>query len=123
MSGLLQANPVASLNRKLEAAFSRPYHSYDCVQVCAIYWEDSDNDGFRREAKDFQTFIQTDLGYPIQIITIPMIKSQLFLDKAINSLLENLNGESNLLVIHYGGHGDPDDDEGKNQSRKSVWAA
>ena len=123
MSDPSQANRVASLNRKLEAAFSRLYHDYDCVQVCTIYWEDSDNEEFKTEAEEFQKFVEEELEYPVQIVTIPTEWSQRRLDEAVNSLLAKLQGESNLLVIHYGGHGDPNDDKKKNQERKSVWAA
>lgn len=34
----------------------------------------------------------------------------------------NTKGPS-LLIIHYGGHGDSDDDRHNGEERRSVWAA
>ncbi|KAF2447403.1 hypothetical protein P171DRAFT_429047 [Karstenula rhodostoma CBS 690.94] len=41
---------------------------------------------------------------------------------ALNSRMHK-TGSPGLFIIHYGGHGDPDDDKRQGQERRSVWRA
>ena len=102
-----------------------PYHDYKNIQVATIYWQESANEGFERESSNFKAFCEKELEYPVKTIIIPECASpmghQCFLNNKINSLLNKLKDQSGLLIIHYGGHGDPDD--GKDQLQKSIWAS
>lgn len=49
--------------------------------------------------------------------------SQLALEKEIAGFILDHGKSRSLLIVHYGRHGDNDDDKVRNRDRQSVWAA
>ncbi|KAK6080564.1 hypothetical protein SCUP234_05110 [Seiridium cupressi] len=101
---------------------------YGIVKVLALYWEDAHH-GYHDEARAVAAMFKNSFQYPSETYAIPSsngysrvlgLLSQTFLD--IGTAAQDSNVAS-LLIIHYGGHGDRDDDRHKDQERRSVWAA
>ena len=109
-------------NSKLKGVF-RAENDYPEVYVLLIYWHDAGFSGFKEEADALEELFTTDFNYPRDHITrfeIPLNKSQIALEIAILSFLLNKRQDS-LLIIHYGGHGDADDDNDSQKPRRAVW--
>lgn len=113
---------VQRFNRHFEGHFARA-HDYDEVHVLLLYWLDSDDSGFKREADELANLFEFELRYSIEPMPIPSEQSELALDLAIGGFLLHHGSSKNLLIIHYGGHGDADDDTGLGRERQAVWAA
>jgi transposase len=107
---------------RLNAILSKYYKTrtdYDSVTVLVIYWKECSTNGFKDEGAKIGRLFSGDFRYNVEYFEIPSTDCQLALDVRLNELLmANRQGDT-LLIIHYGGHGD-DDDEHK---RQSVWAA
>ena len=113
---------VTQFNRELAAYLFRPFHDYDSIVVLLIHWEQSDDPGFKEETEKLKDFFEIELGYDVKVYPIPSQKSYWCLDYEFNTILRHLE-PSTLLIVHYGGHGDPDNNKDKGQDRGSVWAA
>ena len=116
----------AQLNHRLQS--STRISGYVCVQALIVYWQDGQV-GFRTEGQLMGDFFRDDLKYLVDEFAIPSSQSYLELHRYITqsalSLVKKareLNGSS-LLIIHYGGHGDRNDDRRKGEEKLAVWAA
>lgn len=109
------------LNAALEVDSWKINNAYKSVSVLAIYWEDGDVPGFEEEARQITHFFKESFNFGVDIFAIPSDKCHMKLDIRINTLLDDHGYEDHLIIIHYGGHGDPDDDPAREQL--SVWAA
>lgn len=111
-----------------------PLVRYAVVRVVALYWQDSDRlEDYVREARMVESFFNG-LKFDTQVWAIPgkdsqiemcrfIAEQQLFLSRQMDLLKAPC-----LLIIHYGGHGDKDDDihytgPGGPQQRRAVWRA
>jgi hypothetical protein len=96
---------IEELAEKLEVGLHKPY---DSVSVLCIYWE-SVQVGFRREAEEVTKLFSKDCNFKTQEYAIPLECSHFNLDKRINKFIEDENYQDprTLLIIHYGGHADP----------------
>ena len=110
-----------TLNSALEFEDWTVHNEYKSISVLVLYWQDGDNPGFEREARSVGELFETDFHYDVAYYAIPSEQSFLSLDNKINSFLELHGGPDNLMIIHYGGHGDPDDRDA--QERLAIWAA
>lgn len=111
----------AELNKSLEDRFRRST-DYESVAVLIIYWKDCTDKGYKTEALEVGRLFGKDFGYSVEYYEIPTNDTcELELDTRINRLLVENRKPETLLIIHYGGHGNPDDDAGK--ERESVWCA
>ena len=122
----MEATILTQMNQQLALSLGRPLGAYDSVQVLITYWAVSDNPGYQEEAIKVATLFEEDLGYPVEIFAIPNnAKCHLRLDQAINKLLDIPESQQTLLIVYYGGHGDPDDHQydAKGGEQLSVWAA
>ena len=108
-----------SLRRELTPA-ARYYHS---VSVLAIYWEDGDDPGFKREAVQVGELFASVYRYTTFAFAIPSGNSYFALKERILYFIRTCGLSDSLLIIYYSGHGDEDDDPDKDRQRKSVWAA
>ena len=110
---------------KINAALEiRPWeirNRYRRVSALLIYWEDGDDVGYKQEAGDVHAIFRQDFHFEVEYYAIPTRKSFLELDKRINLLLKSCGFEDNLIIMYYGGHGDPNDQAGEDQL--AVWAA
>ena len=96
-------------------------NDYKRVSVLMIYWEESDHDGFEEEARSLGKVFSDELHFEVDYYAIPSKQSHIKLDMRINSLLDECGHRGHLIIIHYGGHGDPNDDDG--EEKLAVWAA
>lgn len=108
------------LNKSLEGRFKRETE-YEIATVLVIYWRDCKDKGYKDEAYRVGELFGKDLGYSAEYYEIPLADSELELDARINKYLRDHRQPEMLLVIHYGGHGNPDDEHG--QKQESVWCA
>jgi hypothetical protein len=103
---------------------------YVCVKVLILYWDFGD-EGFKTEGRalgrvfaDKETF-----NFAVEEFSIPRSNSYLQLHNFITKSLLSLSSYADekrgasLLIIHYGGHGDRNDDKHKGEEKRSVWAA
>ena len=113
---------IEELAEKLELGLHRPY---DSVSVLCVYWEGSEILGFQKEAREVMKLFSEDFQFKTQEYAIPLVYADLKLHGRIHQFIEaEKQDPRTLLIIHYGGHGDPNtqptDDEDK---RKLVLAA
>ena len=109
------------LNSALEFEDWRSRNDYKSVSVLVLYWQEGDLSGFKREAYEIGELFETNFHYDIEYYEIPSDNSHMELDKKINSFLDDHGGPDHLMILHYGGHGDSDDEKG--QKKLAVWAA
>lgn len=112
------AEDPASLN-KLLSKYYKKRAEYDRVTVLVIYWQECSNSGFKKEAINIGTLMKTAFNFTVEFFEIPSIGSQLALDVRLNELFTSNLQDGTLIIIHYGGHGEIDDDN----DNQSVWAA
>ena len=120
MANLLQIRTNA--NKRLSDHFSRDRNcDYDRVFVLLIYWEESDMPQCKDESEQLGTLFRSVFNYQdIDYFAISQIDSDLDVDKRLYEFVEQLKTHKNSLeIIHYGGHGDEVEREG----RLSEWAS
>lgn len=114
-----------SLTRRLNSALEfedwKIRNEYKSVSVLVLYWKDGDMPGFKDEARQVGELFAVDFHYGVEYYEIPSDNSHRRLDTKINSFLDDHGDPDHLMIIHYGGHGDPDDDN--SQEKLAVWAA
>ncbi|TVY84252.1 hypothetical protein LSUE1_G001353 [Lachnellula suecica] len=116
------------INKQLE--LSTRSRAYACVKVLILYWVGGDP-GFEVEGRELgQLFADKEtFNFAVEEFAIPRSNSCLELKQSIirsildlSSYADEKRGAS-LLIIHYGGHGDQNDDKHKGEEQRSVWAA
>ncbi|KAK0716304.1 hypothetical protein B0H67DRAFT_645944 [Lasiosphaeris hirsuta] len=110
----------SALNKSLEDRFRRS-SNYDHVAVLVLYWKDCTDKGYSQEASQVAELFKGNFGYRVDRYEIPCDASELELDARISNFLLANRKPDTLLILHYGGHGNPDDDRGQDQ--ESVWCA
>lgn len=91
-------------------------NQYKRVSVLMFYWEESDYEGFEEEARSLGELFSGDFHFEVDYYTIPSKQSHVRLDTRINLLLNECGHRDHLIIIYYGGHGDPNDDDGEQGS-------
>ena len=109
------------LNSALDVENWTAHNAYRSVSVLVIYWQESDIPGFKDEASVIGDLFATEFHYAVEYYAIPSVSSYMELDKRINLFLSENGQPDHLLLLHYGGHGDPDDESDK--EKLAVWAA
>lgn len=116
-----------TLNDRLQSSIHGRY--YEKTSALVLYWQDG-HKSYRDEARLVTRLLQEDLQYPVVEFPIPSSNSYAELMQLITRTLIDIGAtsatqksSSSLLIIHYGGHGDKDDDRHAGQERRSVWAA
>ena len=116
------------INKKLKPLLNRSQNEYALIKVLLLYWasEESGNDShgqptFKDEALELGSFFAQHLNYTVESYAIPVVGSQLQLDSKVGQFLASADDGSSLVIIHYGGHGDEDVENGGRQ--KAVWSA
>ena len=114
-------SPRTRLNNALRVQSWRINNDYKSVSVLIIHWQDSEDVGFKDEAYALGSLFANDFHYNVEYYAIPSLDSELSLDNKVTSFLK-VNGQpENLVIIHYGGHGDADDED--DREKLAVWAA
>lgn len=110
-------------NTRLKEHFERNRENdYDKVHVLLLHWQKSDLSGFKAEAFALEKLFSERFQYRVLHWEIPPDNSQLLLDAKIANFLASLIEPRSLGIIHYGGHGDADEDS-PIRERRSVWAS
>lgn len=122
-------DPATYLGERLQKPLNRPYYAH--VKACLIYWKESKQiDEYKKEAQDLADLFG-ELGFTVMSYEIPPENSELELEYFITGQRMEINRMTSsdtpcLLIIHYGGHGDKDDDKHSEhgpQERRAVWRA
>ena len=102
-------------SERLRDELQRPY---DAVSVLCIYWEDSDNPGFREEAQKVKDLFSRVFHFSVDEYAIPSQDSFLSLNQRIFDFVKQKPGSGRVLkILHYGGHGDPNDKDDQRRLR------
>ncbi len=113
-ASLLQAH----LSSELEHYLPQRNKYYNAVTALMLLWEEDDLDCIR-EVRQFSLLLEERFHYKVRQFLIPSDRPQTSLNRAISDFLYSYGSRGNLILIYYGGHGDPDL-EGE---REAVWAA
>ena len=109
------------LNSALEFEDWKLKNDYKSVSVLVLYWQEGDISGFEDEAREIGELFRNEFRYNVEYFAIPFKDSHRRLDIKINAFLDDHGDPHHLMIIHYGGHGDPDN---KSSGEKlAVWAA
>ncbi|KAK1831001.1 hypothetical protein QBC39DRAFT_99206 [Podospora conica] len=92
---------------------------YKVIKVLILYWEDGD-EGFKEEGRAVRRVFEDVLNYLVHEYPIPSETSYFHL---LNTMKNVFTTETDLLIIHYGGHAGKDKDEAMGEKRRSVWFA
>lgn len=109
-----------SLNECLKTSVQ--IRSYSTVEALVFYWEEADRE-YKEEGEAVCQMFQDVFNFPVTKSAIPTSRSYLHVLSIVSKALARESDGSSLLVIHYGGHGDRDNDRDQGQERRSVWAA
>lgn len=107
------------LNREIDVTFQSG--GYIHINVLILYWQDGDP-GYANEARDVRNLFEHVFHYPVTMFAIPSEESYTELFKEVAKFFGRMD-EQSLLIVHYGGHGDPNDDDHNKEQKQSVWAA
>jgi hypothetical protein len=110
------------LNTQLSQTFPRS-NDYREVHVLLIYWKESvtpKSPSFQDEAIDLALFFNHEFKYTVTQFEIPLDQSEIALKAEIYRFILNKSPDA-LLILHYGGHSDEDDDR-ETHRRQAVWA-
>ena len=97
-------------------------NDYVSASLLSLYWAEADNEGYKEEAERVVQFFAA-MGFTTATFAIPSKNSHIELLTRIIQLIKNQDRPGNLIVIHYGGHGDADSDRRMDRESKAVWAA
>lgn len=117
---------VQSLNRQIQ--LQSISSAYRAVKVIILYWREGVT-GFREEGQALRELFETSFGYDVEEFPIPSDESYLslhnFVTKSLLNVIKTAKEKSGLplLIIHYGGHGDQNNNQAKGDKKRSVWAA
>ena len=114
---------TSQLNESFRDAFTPAARYYRHVFVLIIYWEESDDLGFKREAVEIGELFASIFRFTTLAFPIPTTDSYSALKERILHFVRTCGLPGSLLIVYYGGHGDEDDEPEKKRYRKSVWAA
>jgi len=107
----------------------------EIIRLITLHWEEypANNDGggknFSEEANELRKICQNKLGFEVDNFIIPSENPQLELFNYIEKTVSATNQAKRekkcpaLIIFHYGGHGDPNDQDRDVQKRgEAVWA-
>ena len=104
------------------------YNTYDHVKVLGIFWEDGE-DEYKIEARKLLSFLQHRFAFKDTVeFAIPSRGSYFAtfaaVMKEVGIMCQSTKPDQrNLLILHYGGHGDEDSTPENSHRREAVWAA
>ncbi|KAK4205083.1 hypothetical protein QBC40DRAFT_65783 [Triangularia verruculosa] len=90
------------------------------VKVLVTYWQDGDHPGYKTEGEEVGQLFQSLFHFDVETFPIPSSDSYVALLGAVTG---GLAAKPSLFIVHYGGHGDKNDDHKNGEIRRSVWAA
>ncbi|KAL4917859.1 hypothetical protein BDW62DRAFT_201412 [Aspergillus aurantiobrunneus] len=112
------ADFAALVSRELDHFSLTANNYYRQATVLALSWEEDDL-GVIQEIRQLKTLFNDLLNFEFREYAIPSDRPQAALFCVLADFVLKFGEKGNLIVIYYGGHGDPDLDGDK----QSVWAA
>ena len=99
--------------------------AYSSAGLLTFHWEKTDENlrGVRQEAEEVRKFFSNPLHYDVKNFEIPLEGSHMAVLKTATDFISKYDSPNKLVIIYYGGHGDPNSDKAQGQERRSVWAA
>ena len=97
-------------------------NDYVSGSLLSLYWQEADNPGYKDESDKVVQFFGS-MGFNTAVYPIPSENSHIELLSRIINLIKSQGKPGCLVVIHYGGHGDADNDRGMDREAEAVWAA
>lgn len=92
-----------------QVAPNRSTKKYDCCYILLLVWERDNIGGALKEAEALKVELEGRWGFFADIYKIPFIdtaeKQQEVVAEAISLFVNSRDGNANLLLFHYGGHG------------------
>lgn len=110
----------SSVNEDFTRHFKEPRGPYADVNYLGLVWKERDSPGFMDEARRLGKLFRQTYNFGSSIFEIPTENSQSELKDAITQLVREFGHAGSLLIVHYGGHGDPNP---PSNGYRSVWAA
>ena len=119
---MAMSQSASALQDELTAELDRyqPFRGsyYAAVTALMLVWQDDDL-GCINEVRELSVILEQVFHYTVRQFLIPSERSQASLGRAVSDFLYDHGSCGNLVLIYYGGHGDPDLEGGK----EAVWAA
>ena len=97
-------------------------NDYIGASLLSLYWQQADDAGYKDESQKVVHFFES-MGFHTAMYPIPSENSHVELLSRIVDLIKTRGKPGCLIVIHYGGHGDADNDRGMDREAQAVWAA
>lgn len=110
---------------RLAEELSRDYENgndYTGGSLLSLYWQQADEAGYKEESDKVVQFFGL-MGFHTAVYPIPSENSHIELLSRIISLIKSQGKPGCLVAIHYGGHGDADNDRAMDREAQAVWAA
>ena len=108
------------VNEEFTRHFTEPRRPYKDVKFLGVVWKERDSPGFMEEARQLEELFRQTYNFGSSIFEIPTENCQSELKDAIFQLVQEFGHAGSLLIVHYGGHGDPTP---PGNGYRSVWAA
>lgn len=111
-------------NLRIDLKSAVQEQGYVTVTVLVLYWE-AGEPGFKREAQAVHTVFKDSFHFTVSEVPIQSNNAYFQVLGVISQVLarDDTTSGSSLLIIHYGGHGDLDDDRHGGQEGRAVWSA
>lgn len=107
------------LQKAIANSFPRPRTSYTSVHVLLLRWAEDDLN-VQEELTTLKRVFEDQFNFAAEQWDIPgldSIQATRALQKKLYDFQDTHQGEDELLIVYYGGHGDPD------RRGRSIWAA
>jgi hypothetical protein len=115
----MATSKVQIVNRALREETPCAFVPSTLVSVLLLHWKESDEDVFRKQARQLKTLFQEFKYNFVTQFEIPSTNSKEALTEAIEQTLETKNDPRSIIIIHYGGHA-TSNETGK---ERSLWAS
>ena len=109
-----KARLLDKLNREFENG-----NDYISGSLLSLYWQQADNARYKDESDKVVQFFSS-MGFNTAVYPIPSENSHLKLLLSIIGLIKSQGKPGSLVVIHYGGYRDADNDRGINKESQAV---
>lgn len=97
---------------------ARNGYEYATVAVLVMFWQDDDL-GVFEEIKQLSSLFSNVYNFTVRQFVIPSYRAEAALTRGVGDFVYEFGGDDSLIILYYGGHGDPD----RNGDKQSVWAA
>ena len=108
------------INQAAKTSLPRESRRYAKVHVLLLRWQEDDL-GTEKEINDLEEILKGLYNYETERFVIPSDDSTIQLEDALNDFRRARDGEANLLILYYGGHGALE--HRSDHAGRSIWKA